>query len=198
VPFTARLARRYTTRCLIAALRRTAARAIVELGGANSCFLDRILAEIRPDECHVVDTNEYGLALLRQRLDPAWNVRLHRQDVLDLTLDVRADAVFSVGLIEHFAPAQTRRAILAHFRLLPPGGYAILSFPTPTLLYRTARFLAESAGLWRFPDERPLERAEVIGAAAGHAELISEQLLWPLVFTQCMMVFRTLPHDGQG
>jgi putative flippase GtrA len=195
-PFAARLTRRYTTARLIGALRRVGARTIVELGGAGSCFLPPVLAGIRPGAYHVVDNNQYGLDQLRRRLDPAWNVQLHRQDVLHLHLDVEADTVFSVGLIEHFPPAQTRQVIRTHFALLAAGGHAILSFPTPTPLYRAARWLAEAAGLWRFQDERPLERSEVLDAVAGQAELVSERLLWPLVFTQRMMVFRKLPHDG--
>ena len=192
VPWTARLTRRYTAARLVAAMRRCRPRVIVELGGANSCFLPRILDELQPRVYHVVDTSEYGLELLRRRLEPAWNVQLHRQDVFELKLDSAADTVFSVGLVEHFPPEGTRRAVLAHFSLLAPGGHAVISFPTPTLLYRAARWLTQAAGLWRFPDERPLERDEVLKATEGLAELISERVLWPLVFTQRMMVFRKL------
>ncbi len=77
-----------------------------------------------------------------------------RPDVLRLgDLGFQADVVFSIGLIEHFDPAGTRQAIEAHFALLKPGGYAIISYPTPTWLYRAARTLTEAAGLWKFHDE---------------------------------------------
>jgi D-lactate dehydrogenase len=39
--------------------------------------------------------------------------------------------VFSVGLVEHFGPEGTRKAIQTHFDLLWEGVYAIVSFPTP-------------------------------------------------------------------
>jgi putative flippase GtrA len=191
-PFTARLTRKYTTAVLVAALKKFAGvpggSAIVEIGGANSCFLDRILAELRPRSYHVIDNNEYGLDLLRRRLAAARNVELHREDVLRLSLDLQADAVFSVGLIEHFGAEETEKAIATHFDLLKPGGCAILSFPTATPLYRAARFVCELFGLWKFPDERPLSRTEVLRSIGGRGRVVFEKTLWPLVFTQHLVV----------
>ncbi len=196
--FTARLARKYTAAVLRSALRRHAGfsasggKTLMELGGGNSCFLDSILKVFRPHAYHVVDTNQHGLCLLRERLGGDRNVLFHEGDVLDLSLDVRADAVFSVGLVEHFDPLGTRRAILAHFDFLNPGGYAIVSFPTPTFLYRAARLLAEWMGVWRFPDERPLHPEEIIEAICDRGEVVFQKTLWPLVFTQHFMVIRSL------
>lgn len=186
-PFTARLTRLYTAVVLVGALRRFGGKIerLIEFGGANSCFLRRIEADIAPREYHVIDTNAYGLSLLRGR-----GVTAHQQDCRTATLGIEADAVFSVGLIEHFDASGTREAILSHFALLKPGGCAIISFPTPTLLYRAARWLTESLGAWKFPDERPLDRAEVIQAASQVGRLEFEKLLWPIVFTQRLMVFR--------
>ena len=188
----ARLTRRYTASVIVAALKRYGRlgerSSVVELGGAGSCFLGRVMAECRPRTYHVVDNNQYGLDLLRQRTAGARKVFLHAADCLDLRLDIQADAVFSVGLIEHFPPADTRRAVLAHFDLLKPGGIAVISFPTPTALYRAARFLAEIFGLWPFPDERPLRREEVLQSVAERGKLLFEKTLWPIVFTQHMMV----------
>lgn len=192
VPVTAKLTRKYTSRVLLKAVGRTssACPAIVEIGGANSCFLDRILREVKPRIYHVVDNNEYGLELLRRRMGSRQSVVLHRQDVLDLSLNLQADVVFSVGLIEHFDSEGTRKAISKHFDLLRPGGHAIISFPTPTLLYRAARGVAESFGLWKFPDERPLTRREVLDCVAGSGEPVFQKTLWPLVFTQHLIVVR--------
>ena len=161
---------------------------IVEIGGANSCFLDRIMAEFHPGTYHVVDSNQFGLDLLRRRFDSRRNIILHDADCLSLNFDLQADVVFSVGLIEHFEPAGTHRAIRAHFDLLKQGGIAIISYPTPTLLYRFARFLCEGAGLWKFPDERPLDREEVVESLKDCGKVLFEKTLWPLIFTQRMMV----------
>jgi glycosyltransferase involved in cell wall biosynthesis/SAM-dependent methyltransferase len=193
VPVTARLTRRYTGAVLLGLLKRFAggrSRTVVEIGGANSCFLDRILQVYRPDAYHVVDTNERGLELLRRRVPDDGRVALHRQDVMALDLDVEADVVFSVGLVEHFDPAGTRRAVRSHFQLLKPGGCAIISFPTPTWCYRAARWFCESFGLWHFPDERPLHADEVRASVAGEGVVLFEKTLWPLIFTQRVMVVR--------
>ena len=195
-PFTAKLTRRYTSAVLLAALRRYTALSppnsgcIVELGGANSCFLDRILRELAPREYHIVDTNEYGLNLLRRRIKPEQNVTLHNISALEYCPSEPADVVFSVGLIEHFDPGGTEAMIRAHFKVLRPGGCAIISFPTPTWLYRVARNLTEALGLWKFPDERPLRRLEVINTARELGEIVYEKTLWPLVFTQQLLVIK--------
>lgn len=202
VPITAKATRKYTTAELISALKQHAGfvnpeeKTLVELGGANSCFLASILSDVRPRAYHIVDSNHFGLELLRQRMGNTREVLLHEQNVLNLSLDVKADAVFSVGLIEHFDEAGTRRAIRAHFDLLRPGGYAILSFPTPTLLYRVARALTAQLGMWRFPDERPLKRDEVLESIQDIGRVVHEKTLWPLVFTQHFMVFQKLETAG--
>ena len=192
VPATARLTRRYTTAVLIDAIRRHAGSdsglSILEIGGANSCFLDRIMAAVRCARYDVVDTNRYGLSLLQERAGAI--VHLHEQNVLALSLNREADIVFSVGLVEHFAPPETRAAVRAHFDVLRPGGTAIITFPTPTPLYRVARRFLELAGMWKFPDERPLDPREVIAALRDRADVLYQKTLWPLVLTQHVIVAR--------
>jgi SAM-dependent methyltransferase len=193
VPPTAKLTRRYTTAALLRAIRRYAgcqSLKIVEIGGANSCFLDSILAGIGCARYDVVDTNRYGLELLEKRLGPHEIVHLHQQSVLAMSLEQPADVVFSIGLVEHFDPAGTRAAVLAHFDALRPGGTLIVTFPTPTLLYRIARGLIEMAGMWKFHDERPLMPAEVAGAIRERGEVVFRKTLWPLILTQYLIVAR--------
>ena len=112
-------------------------------------FLDRIQRAIHPRQYYVVDNNEYGLRLLERRVSEE-PVHVLREDVLNLRTKLQADVVFSVGLIEHFTPKDTRRAVLAHFDLLRPGGCVILTFPTPTRLYRVAR-CGRNAGIVEVP-----------------------------------------------
>jgi putative flippase GtrA len=195
VPATAKLTRRYTTAVLLKAIQGHASSAggdgrlsIVEIGGANSCFLDRILAEVDCRSYDVVDTNEYGLALLAPRLNGNGVLRLNHQSVLALSLDARADLVFSVGLVEHFNPSETRQAIHAHFDVLRPGGIAIISFPTPTLLYRITRKVIEFMGMWKFHDERPLASEEVTRSVRERGDVIKTKTLWPLLLTQGLIV----------
>lgn len=198
VPFTAKLTRRYTTATLVSAVRQYANPApgegvIVELGGANSCFLQRLQSEFSPSAYHVVDTNAYGLDLLRQQQTPDLNLVIHQQDVLRLALPLHADVAMSVGLVEHFDEAGTAAAIRAHFSLLREGGIAVITFPTPTLLYRLTRGAAEILKIWKFHDERPLLRDEILRATVGTGALLHEKTLWPLVLTQHLMIFRKTP-----
>lgn len=138
VPATAKLTRRYSSAVLLDAIRRFASPrenneglAIVEIGGANSCFLEAILAGVSCRSYEIIDTNHYGLSLVEQRFGSNPVVRASRQSVLALAPDERSDLVFSVGLVEHFDPENTRKAVLAHFDLLRPGGMVIITFRHP-------------------------------------------------------------------
>jgi len=196
VPATARLTRTYTTATLLKLMRSYtrlgsgAPATILEFGGANSCFLDKIVQEFSPAAYHVIDTNAYGLGLLRKRLSPGSRVHLHQASILDMArVSLKADVVFSVGLIEHFEKQGTAKAVEAHLDCLNPGGCAIITFPTPTWLYRAARGVAEAAGAWKFHDERPLQPDEIL-RVLGNREILHQKTLWPLVFTQHLLVCR--------
>ena len=202
VPFTARLTRRYSTRVLLDAIKRHAlpsardgSLSIVEIGGANSCFMDAIISAVRCHSYHVVDTNSYGLSLLEKRIGNSQLVRLHQRSVLDSSLDVQADLVFSVGLVEHFNPTETHQAVLAHFDMLRSNGVARIAFPTPTLLYRGVRTLIETVGMWKFPDERPLQPSEVLATVQQRGAILERKTMWPLLLTQHLIVARQ--RNGQ-
>jgi hypothetical protein len=167
-------------------------RNIAELGGANSCFVDRICAELRPDSYTVVDTNAFGLSRLAGWTPPpgaSTTLRVRQDDVRSLASESHHDTVFSVGLIEHFDREGTREVLGAHFNIVRPGGAVVVSYPTPTWLYRATRRLLEALGLWRFPDERPVGFTEVADAAAPLGELVMRRTLWPLILTQELVVF---------
>jgi cyclopropane fatty-acyl-phospholipid synthase-like methyltransferase len=138
------------------------------------------------------------LSMLTGRKDLPDSIVPVHADVLNPNADLpQADIVMSVGLIEHFSPAATRQAIENHFRFCKADGLVILSYPTPTLLYRIARWLAESVHAWKFPDERPLKRPEVHQVASEYGTLLEDRILWPLIFTQRLMAFRKLGGGGQ-
>lgn len=200
VPITARLTRKYTTSVLLRQIGRFASGnsgaplSIVEIGGANSCFVDSILTAFSPKSYAVFDTNQYGLTLLERRLNGPKSkvVSLHQESVLSMPEALQADLVFSVGLVEHFNPDMTQAAIRAHFRILRPGGIAMITFPTPTPLYRVTRRLLEIFGMWQFPDERPLEFKEVLSTVREGADVVAIRTLWPLILTQGLVVARKL------
>ncbi len=191
---TATFSRRITTNLLVRLIRRFAPEgsfSMAEWGGANSCFLDRMLTEFAPTAYHVLDNNRLGLDLLARRTADRPDVHIHQADVLaDPPAGIQADVVYSVGLIEHFDPARTARAIEAHAKLAKPGGIVLLSFPTPTWLYRLSRRIAERAGVWAFPDERPLPKREVLPALARHGRILHTCVNWPICLTQRIVIAR--------
>lgn len=191
---TASLTRRYSAAVLRGLMRRHggAGGRILEIGGANSCFIDGILRDVRPARYDVIDFNTLGLDLLRARYPDDPRVGVQRADILGAVVPPAEpyDIVFSIGLIEHFDPADTARAVAAHFAYLRAGGAAIITFPTPTLLYRAVRGLAEATGNWIFHDERPLRLPEVEAAVQAHGTIQSARILWPLILTQYCVVVR--------
>ncbi len=193
-PFVASsVTRRYTSGVLIRYIRQAMKGrkefTLCEIGGANSCFYDAIRQTFEPRHYSIVDNNQLGLDKFAERMQPGAPVSLSLQDILSPQTVGSADLVFSVGLIEHFDPAGTKLCINNHLQFLSKPGYLILSFPTPTWLYRVTRFCAEALGIWKFPDERPLMPEEVIAALAGKGKVISQEILWPIVLTQCMILF---------
>ena len=193
---TASLTRKHTASVLADLMRSHggAGASILEFGGANSCFIDGVIGEVKPARYDVIDNNQLGLDLLKSRYSRDNRVSVRKGDVLSTSEPERLyDIVFSVGLIEHFDPAGTAKAIASHFRYLRPGGTAIITFPTPTWLYRAVRRLSEATNNWIFHDERPLRLPEFERAVNGLGEIESARILWPLILTQYCVVAHKIP-----
>lgn len=193
-PFVATsVTRRITTARLIGHMQHwldTPSPVIAELGGANSCFVDALYTALRPSAYLAVDNNRLGLGLLEKRRTSLPGLQVIEDDVLAPQHHAQADLVFSVGLVEHFDPRGTAQAIASHYRFVRPGGLVLISFPTPTWLYRSTRTVAELTGQWRFHDERPLEFSEVRTTMAQQGEVLAEDLIWPIMLTQGVLIGR--------
>jgi len=163
---------------------------MIELGGANSAFLELLIQELAPKEYLIIDNNQAGLDKTKDRITKDSNVAVLNSDILNLDIKKQADLVLSIGVIEHFDKTGTRNAIKAHFELLKPGGIAVITFPTPTWLYRTIRYAAEVIGVWIFHDERPLLIDEVLKTALQYGEKREFQIIWPIFLTQGLVVFQ--------
>lgn len=163
---------------------------IAELGGANSCFFELIRKEIQCSEYHIIDNYEAGLEMFKEKVKDKSKLFIHCQDVLNLNLNSKVDLVFSVGLIEHFTVEDTAKAVKGHFDILKPGGVAIITFPTPTILYRFTRFIAEGLGMWIFHDERPLEFEEVLKTASQYGTVLGTKIIYPIFLTQGLLILR--------
>ena len=161
---------------------------IVELGGANSCFYDAIKLKVKPKKFHVVDNNKLGLKKFKEKIVHDKNVSYENASVLDLKTENLFDISFSIGLIEHFDKEGTAKAIKTHFDIIKKDGITIISFPTPTFLYRITRKICEIIGIWFFHDERPLEFEEVIKETQKYGEIIFKKINWKVLLTQGFIV----------
>jgi hypothetical protein len=189
---TASITRKFTERALIDAMVRHSGSTptVIELGGANSCFWEGINAAVRPQSYTAVDNNALGLGKLAARAEHAAGLRAVRADIFALPPLPPADIVFSVGLVEHFTPERTLAAIDAHFHLAKGGGLVIVTFPTPTWLYRATRLASEQLGMWLFHDERPFWYSEVARTFEANGAVIQHRILWPIVLTQTLVIAR--------
>ena len=70
--------------------------AVCELGGGNSCFVESVYSHLDVKSYHVVDLNEFGLNLLKEK--SISGLTFERGDVLaPYADDQRYDVVYSVG-----------------------------------------------------------------------------------------------------
>jgi hypothetical protein len=162
---------------------------IAELGGANSCFYEMINKKFSPVKYLIIDNNLTGLDKTTKRLNKADNIELKYENVLySIENTEKFDIVFSVGLIEHFSYKETMKCIAAHFCYLKNKGICIISFPTPTWLYRITRRCAELLGLWIFHDERPLKMDEVVDEIKKYGVIVHKSIIWPIFLTQGIIV----------
>jgi putative flippase GtrA len=193
---TASISRRFTEKklhYLIEAYKPDIIQHICELGGGNSYFFPKLREKYHQAFYTIVDNNQRGLDLFRKLHQGDNKVTLLNGNVIEPEFSVvNADLVFSIGLIEHFSPQNTIKAIQTHFTCAKPGSLIIITFPTPTWLYVTARQLTELFGAWKFPDERPLQIREVVNEITKHGEILHVSINWPVVFTQAIVVARVI------
>ena len=57
-------------------------------------------------------------------------------------------------------------------------------------MYRIVRVFAELAGIWRFPDERPLLMDKVSAEASKYGEILESFINWKIILTQGIIAIR--------
>ena len=191
--FFSKFTRKTTERILINTLKAQHARrpiqSICELGGGNSCFFTAIRKAFPEVHYTIVDNNPLSVELFKKKCLADKRVDTQMQDVLAFNEDVRAyDVVFSVGLIEHFSVLDTAKIIKRHFQMVQSGGLVLMTFPTPTWLYKTIRFFCERFNRWIFHDERPLALDEVTNEVVQYAEVIARFINWKTLLTQGIVI----------
>ena len=164
---------------------------IIELGGGNSSFCNAFMRRLHTLRYTVVDSNPRGVELFREKHSGP-EIKAVCADIL--TLDTvsfePAGLVFSVGLVEHFPEEQTKIVIRRHFELAKPGALILITFPAPTFSYRLIRRAAEKLGIWRFPDERPIQLKDAVRLCAEHGEIIAKRLNRAILLTQGIVLAR--------
>lgn len=163
---------------------------ICELGGGNSFIAEDLFRSFKIKQYHIVDSNQAGIRLLEKvKLD--YPLTSENSDVLLPYIGSdKYDVVFSVGLIEHFDKEGTGKAIKAHFDRAKSQGLVLITYPTPTILYRIIRGLAELLGLWKFPDERPLKLKEVASHISQYGQILTTKINWSIGLTQEYIIVR--------
>lgn len=167
---------------------------IAELGGGSSAFFDDFYEELTPSQYYLIDYCEEGLKnISNKKYGNNSNVKTLQKDLLNDSVEEyfdKFDLVYSVGLIEHFRREDTQKMIQVHFELLKPGGFCLITFPTPTWLYQVSRFALETANQWIFFDERPLEFSEVTESCNKYGKLLDSKTNWPIILTQGVVVYQ--------
>nr|WP_275050997.1 glycosyltransferase [Helicobacter jaachi] len=182
-----------------------------EFGGGDSCFYESI-RKAYPQAFYIVfDNATNGVKAFNEKykdLPPhrqearlvniieSKSLSAYQQGLASASQDTANgfydgfDVVFSAGLIEHFDESGTKDMCLKHFMCAKSGGIVLLTYPTPTLLYRCIRFCAERCGMWEFHDERALLFKEVHNVCKEYGELKARRLNAYIGLTQEILVYQ--------
>lgn len=170
---------------------------ICEFGGGDSCFYSA-LRESYPNANYIVfDNSKRGVDSFN---DKYISKIPHKQKAVlcnlleckseSEILDFKFDVVFSAGLIEHFNKANTKAMCEKHFLFAKRNGIVLITYPTPTLLYRLIRHISEKLNLWEFHDERALFFDEVDSTCREYGNLLDRKLNIAIGLTQEILVYK--------
>ncbi len=145
----------------------------LELGSGRG-DLSALLAE-RGAQVTLLDYSTTALNQARRRFDRlGLEARYARDDLLGPLDKLRGsfDVALSSGVIEHFKGYQRTRALQAHYRVLNPRGFCLISVPHAWCIpYRIWKLYLEVRGWWPYGMEIPFSRTELTrrARAAGFA-----------------------------
>ena len=188
VPFTRKITTKVLLDCFKQYFQSNSEINICELGGGNSCFYDPISLNFPFINYTIIDNNKLSVDLFLNKTRTKKTEAFLRNLLKDNLPKKKFDLVFSVGLIEHFDEIGTAKIIDSHISLLKKDGILLITFPTPTFLYKTSRFLISVIGKWKFYDERPLNFLEVEKTLLKKTKIISKQINWKIFLTQGIIV----------
>lgn len=172
---------------------------IVELGGGNSIIYPWLRKRYPQSNIILVDKETFSEPAFRSAAKNDRALACVQQDLLEdipESMKGAGDLVLSLGLVEHFCPAETRKMIERHFACCKPGGVVLISFPCPTRLYRCTRRMMELLGAWQFHDERPLHPDEVRAVMDEYGAALCTRLDIRMGLTQQVVVYRKDGDDA--
>jgi hypothetical protein len=198
--FFAKYTRKYSEKWLITVMKKYLFNyqiKIAELGGGDSCFFESIIKYFNISEYIIYDNNIVGIDKFKNKSISfkdkyRKNIKIGSK-YIDLSKDEIKeknyyDFVFSFGLIEHFDKEKTKEVIRKHFEIAKKEGIILISAPTPTLIYKTIRKIAEIIGVWKFYDERPIYIKELRSEVMKYSTLIDDKILWLTGLTQYAVI----------
>jgi len=136
----------------------------IEIGSGQGFF--SLLFALEGADVTVLDYSKGALdgAKLLFKRGGANNAKFIQMDALNLdkSLYNKFDVSMSFGTAEHFKDENRIKFIKTHKDTLKNGGITFLSVPNKfNPIYRTWKFLSESAGRWRFGEEYPFSHKEL-------------------------------------
>ncbi len=152
---------------------------MLELGSSTGICSRFLAKKFGVRRITLVDRSEYALRLAVVNSDDDVELTCINQDIFDLNLQERFDLVHSEGLLEHFSRADAKRLFKRHLELVRPGGYLLITVPTPTFRYRLSRKALELTHTWIFGYEKPFIEQELVALfeEAG-VEILSKVKTW--------------------
>lgn len=162
---------------------------ICEFGGGDSCFYKLFRESFINANYSVFDNSINGVIYFNKKYE---NVKTKAYNINILTDNINGnfDLVFSVGLIEHFNKEETKQICIKHFQSTKKGGIVLITYPTPTILYKITRGILERFNLWKFYDERPLLFNEVNNTCKKYGELKVRKLNVAILLTQEILIYK--------
>ena len=127
---------------------------VLEVGGGGSHTLGA-LAVRREQRCVAVDPSLAGLAAVHRMMERGARcpVDLIRGDGFRLPFrDGAFDAVYSLGVIEHFSSDQSAALVAEHVRVCRPGGRVVVATPNLLNLPHTAHKLIAGRRYAYYPE----------------------------------------------
>ena len=192
------ITRKITQKIILNILKMKNFNQICELGGGDSCFYKAFRASYPRAFYCVFDNSKEGVYAFNKRFESnsPLNQRAYLKNILQLqNLDSNFDLVFSVGLIEHFNSLGTKEICKKHFSIVKNGGIVLITYPTPTWLYRLTRGLLERFSMWKFHDERPLKFSEVNDICSNFGELKFRRINWFIFLTQEILIYEKFRRE---